>query len=426
MRFELCCLCLLVSTAANAQVPPQPASPKRVLELRGDRFPGLTYEELTSAQKVLADRALAGRGPIGTFNILLRSPELSGATRGTAGARNASALSAKQNELAILINARFWTTQFEWYVHHRAAVQAGLSEATVSALIEGRRPASLLPDEEPIYNFLVELMNTKQVSDGTFQAAKASLGEKGIVDLIGITGFYSATSLLMNVDRYPMQSAAQKPELKPLERPLPYTKAAESSPSRPAPKSAGRLRGDRFKPLTDDEMTLEQKALMDRVVSGKLEGGTNGPLNVLLRSPDYGEAILRYGAYVRFHSPLPTKLNELAALVTIRDWGAQFPWYAHHRAAAQAGLDESIIGAIAQGKQPVFKSPEEQAVYNFCAELLRTRQTGDNTFRAVKDRVGERGVVELMGVMGYYQVVSMLLNIDRYPMPEGVAGELQH
>src|SRR5580658_10892605 len=100
---------LLLFTIAYAQ---DPAKPKLVLD--GDRFHGLTYEELTPAQKVIADRALAGRGPIGIFNITLRSPELSDAMRGIAGSRSAPVLPAKQNELAILLTGRFWTTQFEF------------------------------------------------------------------------------------------------------------------------------------------------------------------------------------------------------------------------------------------------------------------------------------------------------------------------
>jgi 4-carboxymuconolactone decarboxylase len=171
-------------------------------------------------------------------------------------------------------------------------------------------------------------------------------------------------------------------------------------------------------------MTPPQKALTNLLVSGKLEGGTSGPLNILLRSPELGEGILRYGAYERFHTPLPIKLNELAALITIRQWTAQFPWYAHHRAAKQAGLSEAVIGAIAEGTPPVGLQPDEQAVYNFCTELLRTTQMSDATFNAAKQQLGERGVVEVMGVIGYYQTISMLLNTDRYPPPDGQAPEL--
>jgi 4-carboxymuconolactone decarboxylase len=225
MRFRLLAFLLMVSVApaqepgkAAAPVKPPPAA--KQLQLRGDRFRGLTYGEMTPEQKALTDRALAGRGTIGTFNILLRSPGLSEAVRGTAGGRAGSPLSTKQSELAIIINARYWTTQFEWLVHHRAAVQAGVSEATAAAIAEGRRPESMPPDEEAVYNFVRELLKTKQVSDPTFDAAKALLGERGIVDLIGLVGFYQSTSLMMNVDRYPMQ-ADQKPELKKLESPLP-------------------------------------------------------------------------------------------------------------------------------------------------------------------------------------------------------------
>jgi 4-carboxymuconolactone decarboxylase len=209
------------SPEPGTAAPVKPPASAKQLELRGDRFRGLTYQEMTPEQKVLTDRALAGRGTIGTFNILLRSPGLSEAIRGTAGSRAGSPLSTKQYELAIIINARYWTTQFEWLVHHRSAVQAGVSEATVAAIAEGRRPASMPPDEEVVYNFVRELLKTKQVSDPTFAEAKTLLGERGIVDLIGVVGFYQTTSLMMNVDRYPMQSADQKPELRKLENTLP-------------------------------------------------------------------------------------------------------------------------------------------------------------------------------------------------------------
>jgi len=185
------------------------------------------------------------------------------------------------------------------------------------------------------------------------------------------------------------------------------------------------LRGDRFKPLTVEQMTPEQKKLADLVMSGKIQGGTGGPFNVLLRSPVLGEAVVRYGEYVRFKTPLPIKLNELAVLVVTRYWTAQFPWYAHHRAAVQAGLNESIISAIAAGRRPASMAADEEAVYNFATELLKTSEVSDATFRAAKDRLGEAGVVELLGVMGYYGTVSMLVNTDRYPLPEGVAAELK-
>jgi 4-carboxymuconolactone decarboxylase len=232
--------------------------------------------------------------------------------------------------------------------------------------------------------------------------------------------------MFMNVDRYPMQGE-QKPELKPLDHPLPSRGSAGEilrAQATPEPKTAGPLRGDRFRPLTAEEMTAEQKALVDQVTSGKIEGGTGGPLNVLLRSPQLGESVLRYGAYERFHSPLPSKLAELAALIMTRAWTSQFPWQAHHRAATQAGLSDAIISSIANGNRPADMQPDEEAVYNFCTELLKTTQMSDATFAALKEKLGERGVVEVIGVMGYYEIVSMTLNVDRYPVPNGAKPEL--
>ena len=214
----------------------------------------------------------------------------------------------------------------------------------------------------------------------------------------------------MNVDRYPLD-AGTKPERPPLARAIPST-TPDAGP-------------ERFKPLAADEMTAAQKNLMELLTSGKIEGGTRGPVNTLLRSPDIGEGILRFGAYERFHSPLPMKLNELAALVAIRNAGAQFPWYAHHRAGVQAGLSEAVVSAIGEGRKPSGLQPDEQAVYHFATEALRTGQVSDATFGAIKQQLGERGVVEVMGVIWYYSTVSLLTNVDRYPLPDGVAVEIK-
>jgi 4-carboxymuconolactone decarboxylase len=394
----LCCASLLL------------AQDKPKLDLHGDRFPGLKYEELTPAQKVIADRAIASRGTIGIFNIELRSPELSEATRSIISSRIPPVISARQNEMAVLLTGRYWTAQYEFSVHHRVGARAGIGEEAIAAIIQGKRPAALTPEEVPVYDFVTELLNNKQVSDATFQSTKEKLGEKGVVDLIGLVSFYQMASLMMNVDRYPLD-AGTKPELAPLVRALPST-TPDAGP-------------ERFKPLTADEMTPAQKNLMELLTSGKIEGGTRGPVNILLRSPDIGEGILRFGAYERFHSPLPMKLNELSALVTIRNAGAQFPWYAHHRAGVQAGLSEAVVSAIAEGRKPAGLQADEQAVYNFTAEAMRTGQVSDATFNAAKQQLGERGVVEVMGVIGYYSTVSLLTNVDRYPLPDGAAGEIK-
>jgi 4-carboxymuconolactone decarboxylase len=149
-----------------------------------------------------------------------------------------------------------------------------------------------------------------------------------------------------------------------------------------------------------------------------------GPFNILLRSPEMGDATQALGARARFHSSLPRKLNELAIITTARFWTAQYEWWSHRRFARDAGLSEEVIRAIAEGQRPTLQ-PDEEIVYNFTTELLHTHQVGDATFQAVKDKFGERGVVDLICVCGYYQLVSMLLNVDRYPLAEGATPELK-
>lgn len=184
------------------------------------------------------------------------------------------------------------------------------------------------------------------------------------------------------------------------------------------------LRGDRFKPLTYDRLTPEQKTMAGHLLSGE-RGRLNGPFNVTLRSPEMGDLAQKLGAQLRFHSSLPKRLNELAILITARFWSAQYEWSAHRRLALAAGLDPAIVEAIASGRRPSFHEPDEEIVYNFSNELLTTKQVSDAAFKAAVDKFGEHGVVDLTGLMGYYCFVSMMLNIDRYPLPDGEKPELK-
>jgi 4-carboxymuconolactone decarboxylase len=184
------------------------------------------------------------------------------------------------------------------------------------------------------------------------------------------------------------------------------------------------LRGGRFKPLSYDTMTPEQKTLVTNILAGP-RTSLDGPFNVLLRSPEMGDLAQKFGAQMRYHSSLPPRLNEFAILITARHWTAQFEWQAHHKIALTAGLSPTVIDALATGKRPASMQPDEEAVYNFCTEVLSTKQASDAAFQSAVEKFGERGVVDMLGVMGYYQFVSMMLNVDRYPLPDGVPPELK-
>lgn len=191
----------------------------------------------------------------------------------------------------------------------------------------------------------------------------------------------------------------------------------------------------RFRILAPGEMTEAQRAFAQSIRSGpraavpgsaatSTDGSLGGPFNVLLRSPELGEDLQRVGGYIRFRSVLGPKLTELAILVTARHWGAQYAWYAHHRLALQAGLAAAIADDMAHGRSPAGLSADEQAVYQFSRELHEDKRVRDTTYAAVCERFGEQGVMDLIAISGYYTLVSMVLNVDRTPIPGGAPDPL--
>jgi 4-carboxymuconolactone decarboxylase len=176
--------------------------------------------------------------------------------------------------------------------------------------------------------------------------------------------------------------------------------------------------GRRFALLTEATMSPRQRETYDGIVSGPRKGAA-GPFNALLRSPDVADRVQKVGEYVRFQTTIPAALNEMAILITGRFWSAQFEFWAHRRLARTAGVADAIIDAIAEGRRPPAMSDDERIVYDFCTELFRDKAVSDRTFKAVVDRFGEQGVIDLIAACGYYSIVSMVLDVDRYPLPAG-------
>jgi 4-carboxymuconolactone decarboxylase len=174
------------------------------------------------------------------------------------------------------------------------------------------------------------------------------------------------------------------------------------------------LVGDRFKPMKYDEMTPEQKTMVDHLLAGE-RGGMGGPFNVLLRSPEMGDLGQQVGARMRFHNSLPANIRETVIILTGRWWMAQYEWTAHKRLALQEGVKPEVIDAIAAGKRPSSMDAKMEAAYNFITELYKTRQVSDATFQAAKAQFGERGIVDMIGTSGWYDIVCKALDVDRYP-----------
>jgi len=172
----------------------------------------------------------------------------------------------------------------------------------------------------------------------------------------------------------------------------------------------------RFPGIPPEKMTQAQRKAADGITSGP-RGSLRGPFNTMLRSPELADRAQRVGEYLRFHTALPPQLKELAILCCARHWTAQYEWYAHAKLAREAGVDPAIIAAISNAKRPAAMSAAETAVYDFCSDLLYTKQVSDQAFARLKEHVGESGVVDVIGLLGYYSLVSMCLNVDRYPIP---------
>ncbi len=176
----------------------------------------------------------------------------------------------------------------------------------------------------------------------------------------------------------------------------------------------------RFKPLVESDMSEAQlKAVRDFAGGRRGRFNPDGPNALLLRSPELMSRAQRVGEYLRYESSLPPRLNEFAILITARQWDAQMEWFAHHPLALKAGLASAIAADLAQGKRPVGMKDDEEAIYQFCTELHGTRAVSEPTFKGVADKFGERGVIDLIGLTGYYTMLAMVLNVAQQPLPNG-------
>ena len=186
--------------------------------------------------------------------------------------------------------------------------------------------------------------------------------------------------------------------------------------------------GPRFAVLTPEQLNAAQKKTLDSILSGPRAAGdpgaadrllSGGPFNVWLRSPELGDRLQQVGAFIRYDSSLGLRLNELAILITARFWTSQYEWFAHYPMAMRAGLAPQIADELARGLRPTTMKEDETAVYDFCMQLHREKQVDDATYGRALALFGEQGVVDLIGVCGYYTAVSMTLNVGRVPLPAG-------
>ena len=181
------------------------------------RMPPIPAEKMTDAQKKAAAEFEAVRGALtGPWAVMLRSPDMINRARGLSDyLRFKSSLPPRLSEFVILITAREWTQNYEWNAHHGLALKGGLKPEIAQAIAEGRRPEGMAEDEAALYDFCIELHRNKSVSDATYARALAKFGEQGIVDAVGLSGWYTLVAMQLNVARTPVPAGAT-PGLRPL------------------------------------------------------------------------------------------------------------------------------------------------------------------------------------------------------------------
>jgi 4-carboxymuconolactone decarboxylase len=176
------------------------------------------------------------------------------------------------------------------------------------------------------------------------------------------------------------------------------------------------LTAERMAPIPLDKMNPAQRKVADAIMSGP-RGSIQGPFNAWLRSPDLADRLQKVGEYIRFNTSLDKRVNEMAIIITAQYWGAQYEWFAHQPLALKAGLSSAVADAIGAGRKPEGMKDDEAIVWNFVTQLHKDHNVDDATYQAAVAKFGEQGVMDLIAVTGYYDLVSMTLNVAHVVPP---------
>lgn len=174
---------------------------------------------------------------------------------------------------------------------------------------------------------------------------------------------------------------------------------------------------DRMPPLPVNAMTDAQRKAAEGMIAGPRKG-VKGPFVPLLRSPELMDRLQKVGEYLRFQSSLEQRISEFVMLIVSREWTQHFEWSVHAPLGRKAGLAEDTIAALAEGRRPSGMRGDEAVAYDFCEELLRTKGVSETTYRRAVASFGEHGVIDMIGVAGYFTTVSMVMNVAHSPPPD--------
>jgi len=180
---------------------------------------------------------------------------------------------------------------------------------------------------------------------------------------------------------------------------------------------------DRMPPIPADKLTEAQRKAIEEFRAAR-SAEISGPFVPLLRSPEVLTRARALSDYLRYRSALPPRLSEFVILMTARAWTQNYEWNAHEPLARRAGLSDAVIKAIADGRRPDAMAEDEEILFTLCDELRRTQNVSDPLYARAVAKFGEQGVIDTVGLVGYYTLIAMVLNTARTPLPPGASPAL--
>lgn len=200
---------------------------------------------------------------------------------------------------------------------------------------------------------------------------------------------------------------------------MPETGACNDPAGKPiAMRKPPRIPAPRLTIPSEDNLTPKQRELLADIQKTRGKGVLGGPFAVFLEAPEFGDLAQKLGAFCRYNTSVPPALSEFTILVLARFWRSQYEFWVHAPIAQKAGVKAATIEALRTGREPRL-TREQRAIYEFIAELHKTKRVADKTYARVHALFGDAGMVEFVGILGYYTLVAMTLNVFRVPLPDG-------
>lgn len=334
------------------------------------------------------------------------------------GQGDESILSLRVRTFVALIGSRALDGQYEWSAWVNWALEAGVPQDTVDAIREGRAPRNLTAEETLVNDFCVQLISANhRVSEATYKVALDRFGVQGLVELVMTLGYFAMIALPLNafeIEMSPEQKSKRKPFAPLLLLGQPWNEPDSASRTLPpisgksgAPPRVALLSGH-------DDVAPEHQHFLDRVV--RTRGCISGLFQVLLHTPDVAERVSHIGAFLLYESVVPRPTKALTALIAARELDCNYVWDACVGPARAAKVDSKLLDALENGKPLTGLSRAEQALFDFCHQILRgNHHVSEANYRATVEQFGVPATVQIAVLLGYCVMVGLVANAFEVP-----------